>query len=176
MSYRQSFLTSYPSCTRGSLPTTINLRRRQRQRHGLAALVWHKVTDIYLPSTDLRTPLGSEKVPQETWDQSEPDPDILELEAERERRRYLYHDKENNERIKGIGKRIRAVKAQGVKTVRMQYREYYFESRPTWDIEKPDNGSNGDMMGMGNADDGLDRPGLGHKRRNSWLEAQQLTP
>ena len=70
---------------------------------------------------------------------------------------YQYHDNENNEQIKEISKRIRALKAQRIKNLRMQYREYYFESRPTWDIEQPGSGSNGDMMGMVNADDDLDR-------------------
>ena len=58
----------------------------------------------------------SNMVPQEIWDQVEPDPEILELEEERttfKAGRHQYRSgNENSERIEEIGRRIRTLKAQ----------------------------------------------------------------
>ncbi|KAF9269965.1 hypothetical protein L218DRAFT_4953 [Marasmius fiardii PR-910] len=91
---------------------------------------------------DLRA--TKDMVPDEIWDQLEPDPEIVELEQQRERLkagRYQYRDSEHAEQITALGKQIRAMRAQWVKDIRKQYREYYFDNRPTWDIEQQDTSS-----------------------------------
>lgn len=51
--------------------------------------------------------------------------------------------------------KTRALKAQRVKDVIKQYRKFYFENRPTWDIEQQ-GGSGNDKLDMDNFDEGLD--------------------
>ncbi|OQV09690.1 hypothetical protein CLAIMM_13783 [Cladophialophora immunda] len=97
-------------------------------------------------------------VPQEIWDQLRPHPNVLELEKKRVRLKvgkYYYHGNLNKEDSKEIGKTIRALKAQRVKDVIKQYRKFYFESRPTWDIEQQDGGSSDDVD-MDDPDEDLD--------------------
>ena len=81
-----------------------------------------------------------------------PDLEVLELEEERKTLKAGKHQyrngNENSERIEEIDRRIRTLKAQQAKEVRKKYREYYFENRPTWDIEQQDgnNDDDGDMV------------------------------
>ena len=101
----------------------------------------------------------SNMAPQEIWDQVEPDPEILELEEERKTLKAGKHQyrngNENSERIEEIGKRIRTLKAQQAKEVRKKYREYYFENRPTCDIEQQED-SNDEDCGKDTDDVGSD--------------------
>lgn len=100
----------------------------------------------------------SNMVPKEIWDRLELDPEVLELEEKRKRLKggkFHYYDNENKEKIEQIGKKIRTLKPRRVKVVIKQYRQFYFENRPTWDIEQQDGNSN-DELDMDDSDDDLD--------------------
>ncbi|WVO16389.1 hypothetical protein L204_104064 [Cryptococcus depauperatus] len=79
-----------------------------------------------------RDPLASmDMVPDEIWAQLGPDPAAEELEQERER--------------------LKGGRAKRARLVKRQYREYYFDHRPTWDIEQQ-----GDFSSGTDNDDGQD--------------------
>ncbi|WVN88141.1 uncharacterized protein L203_103342 [Cryptococcus depauperatus CBS 7841] len=79
-----------------------------------------------------RDPLASmDMVPDEIWAQLGPDPAVEELEQERER--------------------LKGGRAKRARLVKRQYREYYFDHRPTWDIEQQ-----GDFSSGTDNDDGQD--------------------
>ncbi|KAK3940940.1 FluG domain-containing protein [Diplogelasinospora grovesii] len=88
----------------------------------------------------MRDPRASkDMVPDEVWDDLEPDPEIVALEAEREQLkggRYRIKGTENEQRIRELTKLIASKKAQRKKTFRKEYRKDYFYNRPTWDIER----------------------------------------
>lgn len=49
---------------------------------------------------------------------------------------YRIQDKENEEEIRNLTKKIATKRAQRTKTIQREYRDYYFYNRPTWDIER----------------------------------------
>ncbi|KAI1086032.1 FluG domain-containing protein, partial [Rostrohypoxylon terebratum] len=82
-------------------------------------------------------------VPDEVWDQLPPDPEITALEARRDQLRggrYRYRGTEHEQEIRELTKLIQGKRAYRAKTIREEYRKYYFHNRPTWDIEKQANG------------------------------------
>jgi hypothetical protein len=87
-----------------------------------------------------RDPRASkDMVPDEVWDFLEPDPEIVALEAERELLkggRYRIKGTDNEQRIREIGRLISTKRKHRKKNFSKEYREDYFDNRPTWDIER----------------------------------------
>ncbi|KAJ4854601.1 uncharacterized protein T069G_11580 [Trichoderma breve] len=77
-------------------------------------------------------------VPKEVREAAGPDPEIVKLEEERDtlkQGRYRIEGCEDEQRIRQLTADIRLMKAQREKNIVKAYREFYFENRPTWDIE-----------------------------------------
>ncbi|TIC97035.1 hypothetical protein CH35J_007397 [Colletotrichum higginsianum] len=82
-------------------------------------------------------------VPKEVWENLSPDPEILELEQRRQNLKggqYRVQGDENEAEIRRLTEEIRSKRDQRDKNVVKEYREYYFYNRPTWDIERQENG------------------------------------
>lgn len=77
-------------------------------------------------------------VPKEVREAAGADPEIVKLEEERDtlkQGRYRIEGCEDEQRIRQLTADIRLMKAQREKNIVKAYREFYFENRPTWDIE-----------------------------------------
>ncbi|KAH7012294.1 FluG domain-containing protein [Microdochium trichocladiopsis] len=78
-------------------------------------------------------------VPPEVWDSLPIDPEILALERERETLKAGHYDIHNNPKediIRELTTQIRQKRDKRSKDVQEQYRRYYLENKPNWDIEE----------------------------------------
>jgi hypothetical protein len=78
-------------------------------------------------------------VPEEVWNTLPPDPDIEKLEAQRTRLKngkYRMRGTDEESEVQFLTKEINKKRAQRNKSLRQEYRKYYFHNRPTWDIER----------------------------------------
>jgi hypothetical protein len=68
-----------------------------------------------------------------------PDPEIEELERQRTMLKggsYRIKGRDNEEEIRRLTNKIRTKRAERDNKIISEYREYYFQNRPTWDIER----------------------------------------
>jgi len=78
-------------------------------------------------------------VPREVWEDVPPDSDIEALEEERTRRkagRFRIKGRPDEEELRRLSMKIRCRRSRRKKKVRVHYRRYHFDNRPTWDIER----------------------------------------
>jgi len=86
-------------------------------------------------------------VPDEVWEEITPDPEIAALEMKREqlkRGAYRIAGREHEEEIRNLTNRISLLKTKQRKDIQKEYREHYFENRPTWDIDRQFGGEAGE--------------------------------
>ncbi|PTB34918.1 hypothetical protein M441DRAFT_154576 [Trichoderma asperellum CBS 433.97] len=77
-------------------------------------------------------------VPKEVWENTPPDPDIVKLEMERDALKQGHYRIEgcaNEKRIRQLGNDIRLMRAQRDRRIVKGWHEYYFQHRPTWDLD-----------------------------------------
>lgn len=77
-------------------------------------------------------------VPKEVWEAAPPDPEIVKLEEERDSLKQGLSRIEGSAdegRIRQLTSDIRLKRAQRERRIVKQFREYYFQHRPTWDLE-----------------------------------------
>jgi len=86
---------------------------------------------------------SSDMVPDEVWQKVPPNPEIQDLErrrAELKGGQFRIQGQDNEKEIRGLGRQIRNKVGKRNKNVKTGYRKYYFQNRPTWDIERQFNG------------------------------------
>lgn len=82
---------------------------------------------------------ASDMVPDEVWQEMPPDPEIKNLErrrAELKGGQFRIQGRDDENEIRDLGRQIRNKEGQRKKHVKTGYRKYYFQNRPTWDIER----------------------------------------
>ncbi|OAQ58761.1 FluG domain-containing protein [Pochonia chlamydosporia 170] len=96
--------------------------------------------DLFTHMSMTRDPRASQNmVPAEVLRKLPPDPEIAQLEDRRDqlkKGRYRIQGNEHEDQIRELTKMIRTKRTQREKTLRKQYRQYYFYNRPTWEIER----------------------------------------
>ncbi|KAK3897428.1 hypothetical protein C8A05DRAFT_47960 [Staphylotrichum tortipilum] len=86
-------------------------------------------------------------VPDEVWKEMPPNPEIEALRKRKEELKggsYRIAGKEHEEEVRSLTKRIRQLEAKERKDVCREYREDYFQNRPTWDIDRQFGGEAGE--------------------------------
>ncbi|KAH8981401.1 hypothetical protein EDB92DRAFT_1970196 [Lactarius akahatsu] len=85
----------------------------------------------------------SNMVPDEVWAQLPPDPEIIELERQRAALKggeYRVRGKPYEDEVRRLTRLIASAKARWIKMIIAQYRTYYFQNRPTWDLQRQADG------------------------------------
>ena len=86
-------------------------------------------------------------VPDEVWEEMTPNPEIVALRKRRDELKgssYRIAGQEHEAEVRSLTDRIRLLEAKERKEIEDQYRQYYFENRPTWDIDRQFGGEAGE--------------------------------